>query len=86
VFYMQRDFGLPVVPVATNLGLFWRQQDFKKTPGTATVEFLQPIAPGLARSEFLARLETVVEARTQVLIAEATGRPVEPSVLVAAPA
>ena len=31
VFYMYRDFDLPVVPVATNLGLFWRQQDLKKT-------------------------------------------------------
>jgi 1-acyl-sn-glycerol-3-phosphate acyltransferase len=86
VFYMQRDFDLPVVPVATNLGLFWRQQEFKKTPGTATVEFLDPIPPGLSRGEFLTRLETVVEARTQALIAHATGRPAEDSVLVPAPA
>jgi 1-acyl-sn-glycerol-3-phosphate acyltransferase len=85
VFYMQRDFGLPVTPVATNLGLFWRQQDFRKTPGTATVEFLEPIPPGLSRGEFLSRLEAAVEGRTQELIAQATGRPVEPSVLVAAP-
>ena len=86
VYYMQRDFGLPVVPVATNLGLFWRQQDFKKTPGTATVEFLEPIPPGLSRGEFLARLESVVETRTQALIAQATGSPVQESVLVPAPA
>jgi 1-acyl-sn-glycerol-3-phosphate acyltransferase len=85
VYYMQRDFGLPVVPVATNLGLFWRQQDFRKTPGTATVEFLEPIPPGLERTPFLNRLEAVVETRTQALIAQASGRPVEPSVLVAAP-
>lgn len=85
VYYMQRDFDLPVVPVATNLGLFWRQQDFRKTPGTATVEFLEPISPGLGRTPFLNRLEEVVEARTQELIAQASGRPVEPSVLVPAP-
>jgi 1-acyl-sn-glycerol-3-phosphate acyltransferase len=85
VYYMSRDFGLPVVPVATNLGLFWPQQDFRKNPGTATVEFLEPIAPGLARTEFLQRLESVVEGRTQELIAEATGRPVTASVLVPAP-
>jgi 1-acyl-sn-glycerol-3-phosphate acyltransferase len=86
VYYMQRDFGLPVVPVATNLGLFWRQQDFRKTPGTATVEFLEPIPPGLDRTPFLTRLEAVVEGRTQELIAQASGRPLEPSVLAVAPA
>jgi 1-acyl-sn-glycerol-3-phosphate acyltransferase len=85
VFYMYRDFGLPVVPVATNLGLFWRQQEFVKHPGRATVEFLDPIAPGLSRGEFLAALETAVETRSQQLIAQATGEPVRPSILVPAP-
>ena len=85
VYYMYRDFGLPVVPVATNLGLFWRQQDFIKHPGRATVEFLAPIAPGLGRGEFLAALERAIEGRSQELIAEATGQPVRPSVLVPAP-
>jgi len=85
VFHMYRDFNLPVVPVATNLGLFWPQQDFKKNPGRATVEFLEPIEPGLARAEFLARLEVAVETRTQELIATATGEPVRPSILVPTP-
>ncbi len=85
VYYMSRDFDLPVVPVATNLGCFWEQESFEKKPGVATVEFLDPIAPGLDRSEFLQRLETVIETRTQELIALATGEPVRPSVLVPAP-
>ena len=85
VYYMYRDFNLPVVPVATNLGLFWPQQDFKKKPGRATVEFLDPIEPGLSRGEFLERLEGVIETRTQELIAQATGEPVRPSLLVPAP-
>jgi 1-acyl-sn-glycerol-3-phosphate acyltransferase len=85
VFHMYRDFNLPVVPVATNLGLFWPQQDFEKHPGRATVEFLDPIEPGLDRGEFMARLEGAVETRTQELIARATGEPVRPSVLMPAP-
>ena len=85
VYYMYRDFSLPVVPVATNLGLFWPQQDFKKHPGRATVEFLDPIEPGLGRGEFLARLESAIETRTQELIAQATGEPLRPSILVPAP-
>jgi 1-acyl-sn-glycerol-3-phosphate acyltransferase len=44
---MYRDFGPPVVPVATNLGLLGRQQEFEKHASHATVEFLDPIPPGL---------------------------------------
>lgn len=82
VFYMYRDFDLPVVPVATNLSCFWRKQDFKKTPGTATVEFLDPIPTGLGRGEFMAALEAACESRTNELIAEATGEPVREAILV----
>jgi 1-acyl-sn-glycerol-3-phosphate acyltransferase len=85
VFHLYRDFDLPVVPVATNLGLFWPQEDFHKNPGRATVEFLEPIPTGLARNAFMTRLETAIEARTAELIAEALGEPVRKSVLVPAP-
>lgn len=32
VWHMYRDFDMPVVPLATNLGLFWPLEDFHKTP------------------------------------------------------
>jgi 1-acyl-sn-glycerol-3-phosphate acyltransferase len=82
VYYMSRDFNLPVVPCATNLGLFWRQTDFKKTPGTATVEFLDPIEPGLEKDEFMARLEAVIETRSNELIAQVTGEPAHEAIRV----
>jgi 1-acyl-sn-glycerol-3-phosphate acyltransferase len=82
VYYMSRDFNLPVVPCATNLGLFWRQTDFKKTAGVATVEFLDPILPGLDKDEFMARLEGVIEARSNELIAQVTADSVREAVLV----
>ena len=85
VWHMYRDFDMPVVPLASNLGLFWSQEDFRKTPGLATIEFLDPIPTGLGKEEFLARLEAAVEDRTAELIAEATGRPVTPAVRVLAP-
>jgi 1-acyl-sn-glycerol-3-phosphate acyltransferase len=85
VFHMYRDFNLPVVPVATNLGLFWQQQAWTKNPGQATVEFLDPIPPGLDRHAFMARLEAAVETRSAELAAMATGEPVKESVLVPAP-
>jgi 1-acyl-sn-glycerol-3-phosphate acyltransferase len=82
VYYMSKDFDLPVVPVATNLGCFWQQQDKKKTPGVATVAFLPPLPQGLEKAEFMERLEATIEGRTNELIAEARGGPVKPSVLV----
>ena len=85
VWHMYRDFDMPVVPLATNLGLFWPQEAFEKRPGTATIEFLQPIPTGLPKEEFMARLEAAVENRTAELIAEATGGPVTPAVQVPTP-
>jgi 1-acyl-sn-glycerol-3-phosphate acyltransferase len=85
VWHMYRDFDMPVVPLASNLGLFWPQEAYEKHPGTATLEFLEPIPTGLGKDEFLARLEDVVEARTAELIAEARGGPVVPNVRVLTP-
>lgn len=81
VYYMARDFGLPVVPVASSLGVFWPQEAWSKRPGVATLEFLEPIMPDLDKDEFISRLEAAVEGRTAELVAEALGRPVIPAVL-----
>jgi len=85
VWHMYRDFDMVVVPLASNLGLFWPGEEYAKHPGTATLEFLDPIPTGLAKDEFLARLEAVIEDRTAILIAEATGRPIMPAIRVLAP-
>lgn len=73
VWHMYKDMDAPVVPVATNLGLFWAQTDHKKTRGTGIIEFLEPIAPGMAKSEFMDLLETRIETRTAELVAQARG-------------
>lgn len=71
VWHMYREMNVPVVPVATNLGVFWSQTDFRKAPGKAEIEFLNPIMPGLPKAEFLEKLETVIETRTAELVAKA---------------
>ena len=81
VYYMARDFNLPVVPVASSLGVFWTQENWTKRPGRAVLEFLDPLPIGLEKDEFMSRLEEAVEDRTAELVAEATGRPVTPSTL-----
>jgi 1-acyl-sn-glycerol-3-phosphate acyltransferase len=44
------------LPVALNSGLFWPRRTFMRYPGTLVVEFLDPLPPGLKRSEFIARV------------------------------
>ncbi|KCZ56003.1 lysophospholipid acyltransferase family protein [Hyphomonas chukchiensis] len=85
VWHMAEAMGVPVVPVATNIGLFWRQQETQKTPGTATIEFLEPIPPGLTKDEFMARLTDAVETRTAELVAEVRGGPVLRATLIPDP-
>ena len=64
--YSQLD--VPCVPVALNSGLFWT--GFIKKPGTVVIEFLEPIAPGLKRAEFMRTLEARIETATQRLLVE----------------
>jgi 1-acyl-sn-glycerol-3-phosphate acyltransferase len=82
VWHMQQACGWPVVPVATNLGLYWSQQDAHKTPGTAINEFLEPIPPGLSKDDFMARLEAACETNTARLVAEARGGEPKQAILV----
>ena len=64
--------GQTCVPVAANVGLFWPKFGTLR-PGTAVVEFLDPIPPGLEREAFLARIEQTIETRSNELMSEGTG-------------
>jgi 1-acyl-sn-glycerol-3-phosphate acyltransferase len=64
--------GVPCVPVAHNSGVFW--SGFWKRPGTIVVEFLEPIAPGLSRQQFMEELQARIEAATGRLLEEGRER------------
>ena len=69
----------PVVPVATNSGLFWgRGATARKLPGTITVAFLPVLPQGLPRAALMARLEHDIERETDRLVKAAGGPPVQP--------
>jgi 1-acyl-sn-glycerol-3-phosphate acyltransferase len=68
---LYEQLGQPCVPVATNVGVFWPKRGILRKPGLAVVEFLDPIAPGLPVSEFMAKLESEVETHSNRLMAEA---------------
>jgi 1-acyl-sn-glycerol-3-phosphate acyltransferase len=84
VWHMARDFGLPVVPLATNLGLYWPPEGIARA-GTATLAFLPPIVAGEDKDAFLSQLESVIEEKTATLVARANGGAVVPARLVPRP-
>ena len=82
IYYLYRDLGLPVTPVATSLGLLWNRRDWWKKPGRAAIEFLPAIETGLDKQTFMQRLEKTIETASDRLIAEFSGKPLAASQLV----
>jgi 1-acyl-sn-glycerol-3-phosphate acyltransferase len=60
--------GVQCLPIALNSGLFWPRRTFMRYPGTLVVEFLDPLPPGLAKDEFLARVQGAIEEATARLV------------------
>lgn len=67
---LYKHMGVPVVPVALNSGLVWPKSGFKQTNFTITLEYLDPIPPGLPKKEFNTLLERRIEDATDRLVAE----------------
>ena len=68
---LYEQLNQPCVPVAANVGLVWPKRVIYRKPGTAVVEFLDPIPPGLPREEFLPLLQKTIEDASNKLNAEA---------------
>jgi 1-acyl-sn-glycerol-3-phosphate acyltransferase len=71
VGHLYADTNPLCVPVALNTGLFWPRRGLTIHPGTVTIAFLEPIAPGLDKQNFLQLLESRIETATAELIKEA---------------
>ena len=59
--------GVACVPAALDSGRYWT--GFAKKPGTITLQFLEPIPPGLKRPAFMALLQDRIETATKKLLA-----------------
>lgn len=71
VYRIQEATGLPIIPMALNSGVFWPKGSLLKKPGTIVLEFLPAIPPGLERQELMAKLEDVLETRSNRLAQDA---------------
>ncbi|MBT9473772.1 MAG: lysophospholipid acyltransferase family protein [Pseudomonadota bacterium] len=65
---LYRELDVPVHPVATNSGVHWPKHGFMRKPGTIVFEYLEPIAPGLKRAEFMRLLEERIETASNKLL------------------
>lgn len=65
---LYRDLNLPVTPIALNTGLAWRPSGIIRKPGTVTIKILPAIPAGLAREDFMRRLEECIESESQALL------------------
>ena len=57
-----------VLPVATNSGYYWPKHSFIKRPGKRIIKFLKPIPANLDKSDFLKKIESVIEEETNKII------------------
>ena len=72
VFHMAETLDCPIVPVATNLGLFWPRDQWALKPGKAIIEFLPPL-PSPAQSDmskdaFMDVLQDRIESASLALL------------------
>ncbi len=74
VSFIYGETATRCVPVALNSGLFWPRRSFLRRPGTVVIEFLEPIEPGLERTQFLRLLEQRIETASDRLFHEAVAR------------
>ncbi|TGD99041.1 lysophospholipid acyltransferase family protein [Methylobacterium nonmethylotrophicum] len=71
VAHMYDRLGVPCLPVALNTGAFWGRRRLTYRPGTAVIEFLPAIPPGVPRDTFFADLQERIETASDALLREA---------------
>lgn len=67
VALLYQHLGLPVIPFATNTGLFWKKSSFLRYPGTVIFEFMEPLPAGLDKQHFMKELQTRIENKCREL-------------------
>lgn len=67
------QLGQPCHLAATNIGYFWPKRGILRKRGTAVLEFLPPLKPGLSVGAFMRKIEPQIEAASDRLLAEAKG-------------
>ena len=68
ILALYKNLNIPCVPVALNSGKYWPRNTLKKVPGKITVEFLDPIPPGMADDQFMEILKDQIDTASKKLL------------------
>lgn len=68
VYLLYASLRCPCVPVAVNSGQILKPKSLSPVAGTAIIEFLPTIGPGLSRTNFLECLQSQIESATERLL------------------
>lgn len=68
---LYRECNCPIVPFVTNAGLYWPAGFAAKRPGTITLRFLPPMAPGNDPGFFAAEIERLINEEKEKLLIHA---------------
>lgn len=68
---LQRETGLPLVPVAVNAGMFWPKRGIPIRPGVTVITFLPAIKAGQDGAAVMAELHSAIEGESDRLMAAA---------------
>ena len=71
LLFIAEQLDAPVIPVALTTGLFWAKNSFLRYPGTAVIEFMEPMKASTDKKAFMAELEKRIEAKCAELNKEA---------------
>lgn len=71
---MQEATGLPIVPMATNSGLYWPRHSYFVKPGKVIFEFFPAILPGEDLKTTHKKMVTVIEENSNRLVQEALNK------------
>lgn len=67
---LYQNLNVPVIPIAANTGFFWKKSSFMRYPGKVIFEFMEPIEPGLNKTQFMTELQNRIESKCAELNAE----------------
>ena len=70
VYGMYHELDVPVVPVATNIGLCWPRRGLRRRSGTVVIDILPVIETGMQKNAFMDKLETTIEPACEALLDE----------------
>lgn len=68
---LYEKFGKPCIPAATNAGVFWPKRGLYRKPGTVVLHYMPALPPGLKLSDFMRKMEDIVETESNALMKEA---------------